>query len=153
MLKVSSYTYIHKIFFYLNINIHVGVCFVCKHTFFPPAFCHYTWQYVKHMANINWKKPVQSAEYDRIRTLGEIFFPPDWKTEMLKLIILPPSPLPHPFKYVAINWQCYFLFVCFICLFFFPVFIFVSFKVKTQNVYLIFIMKDWGKSGAGGFWQ
>lgn len=105
MLKVSSYTYIHKIFFYLNINIHVGVCFVCKHTFFPPAFCHYTWQYVKHMANINWKKPVQSAECDRIRTLGEIFFP-RLENQNVKINyspFLPPSPPLHPFKYVAID--------------------------------------------------
>lgn len=46
--------------------------------------------------------------------------------------------------------------VCVFYLFiFFPVFIFVfvSFRVKTQNVYLIFIMNDWGKSDAGGFWQ
>lgn len=51
MLKVSSYTYIHKIFFRLNINMHVGVYFICKYTLFSPAIHHYAQQYVKLMGN------------------------------------------------------------------------------------------------------
>lgn len=31
--------------------MHVGVCFVCKHTFFFFAFHHYMQQYVKQMGN------------------------------------------------------------------------------------------------------